>query len=297
MNSTRQVLRWSLPGLILVLNALVVHGLWIGLIERQSPWTFINEATAPALVAVLAGGLPAGFLVYQIYYHTYRPVGRLLLGLGGPPIFLRRDRGGAMIRMYRDNFDGRDELLALVEGARSNVEKFEDRAEDPRLKAHFKLWVWPETHLQSKLEPHHSGMNPRGCRTCVSIYEQRWDENWLLIQSMIDYCSRNESGRWIKAEYTSGSDLYHALGASRTAVWLGVVGTLIYDGGVRFLMGFDPTEFQKVSVLPSLGLAVFVVALTALETFVLTKCRVQLETSYERRVAAGAALVAREMYP
>lgn len=198
--------------------------------------------------------------------------------------------------MFRDRFSGNDKLLEFVEGNRlpADVEDFVASVQDPQLKKHCRLFMWPADHLKSSLDIDHPDVSPRICPKCHSIYTKRSDQNWLLIQTAIDVCSRSKA--WIKAEYTSGSDLYHGLGASRTAVWLGAGAVLAYDLVLRPLMRFDPTEFRHADALSIALVIVTAVVLAWAETFVYWKCRDQLESSYERRVAAGVAMASREIY-
>ena len=300
MDSTRQIIRWSLPGLVFVLDALVVHGLWIGIIGHRSPWDFINQATAPALVAVVAGGLPGGFLLYQLYFHSYRPVGGIPhIGRVRFPLFYRRDRGGSVLRAYREH-GGRDALVNWVDYVGSGRESLDERTADPNLKREWLIFMRPSQHLDSSIPsslPHDVVQKQWKCQECIRIYEKRFYENWTLLQSMIDYCSGPDVRRWIKTEYTSGSDLYHCLGASRTAACLAAAVAILYNAALRPLMGLG--AIPSLFTVPwqyfwlFLILAFFIFG----QLVVLWTCRDQLVRSYEDRIAVALAFVSKDLNP
>lgn len=224
MDSARQLIRWSLPGLVLVLNLLIVHGLWVSFFNHQAPWNFITQANSPALIAIVAGGLPGGYLLYQFYFHGYGPVGPWSKKW---VLFFRRDRGAFILSRYLEKYGGERSLVDWVD-AKSHPEHFETRLGHPKYKRVLHYWLRLANHVPSA-SAHPTGSDPHRCPECIRLYKDRWHQNWTLFQSVLDYCASKGNRAWIKQEYTSGSDLYHGLGASRTAVWLSALIALLYS--------------------------------------------------------------------
>ena len=295
MNSTRQIIRWSLPGLVFVLNLLIFHGLWRGFIAHTPPWAYINEATAPALVAVVAGGLPGGFLIYQIYFHSYRPVGPIGLWRVALFRFYRQDRGASILNLYFDKYKGSLSLLTALDQRDSTEADVKERIGLPELKRKFGLFARPEgrqhLHVGSDLEEHSAG-KAWWCRECADTYIKRWDGNWILLQTTIDYCASPAENRWIKDEYISGSDLYHGIGAARAAVWLAFLTSLGYDGIVRPLLASAPPDLAA-QPWNYVGVVGSTLALTGFQVFVLTRSRNQTARVYHARIAASLAMLSR----
>lgn len=290
MDSARQIIRWSLPGLVLIVNLFALHALWTFLVYRRPPWSFIDSTTTPAVVAIIAGGLPVGFLLYQLYYHNYRPVGgfRFLTGTVVVPLFFRRDRGGDMLRRFRENH-GNFEVIAWVDARIVDRNAFETQTEGVVLKRRFGFFLQPEIHLCSNS----SASAAIRCQQCIKAYSSRSENNWTLFQSLLDYCSAADERRWLKSEYTSGSDLYHGLGSARSAVLVSLYVSCGYEL-VRLttsLNGVPPSGwFVALAVLLSFG-TVF------LEYYLLSRCRDELSRNYETRTAVALAFVSRDLHP
>lgn len=61
-------------------------------------------------------------------------------------------------------------------------------------------------------------------------YDGRWQRNWAVMRSLIEVASMKDEGKPMRSEYTLLSDIYHALGACRTAVelsWVLSLGVLL----------------------------------------------------------------------
>ncbi|KQR54064.1 hypothetical protein ASF88_04305 [Leifsonia sp. Leaf336] len=291
MDSARQLIRWSLPGLVLVLNVLLVHGLWVSLIDHQRPWSFISAANAPALVAIVAGGLPGGFLLYQFYFHGYGPVGPARAARYA--LFFRRDRGASVLTRYLSKYGGERWLVDWVD-TRSSSEHFDMRLGHPEYRHVLVLWLRLTDHLPSA-QKHPAGVDPHRCPECIRLYKERWHQNWTLFQSVLDYCSANGNRSWIKQEYTSGSDLYHGLGASRTAVWLSAVAALLYSAALGPITGFERLAAMVADPANAAVFLVLICGLIGFELRILSRCRDQVSRVYEEKVAAALAVASREI--
>lgn len=293
MNSTRQIVRWSLPGLVFVLNLMVFHGLWLAAVDGVRPWQFIDEATAPAIVAVVAGGLPGGFLLYQLYSFRYLPVGNFIPVPWRTSVlrFFRADRGGNALRLYLDEFDGRHDFIEVLDEKPAQLDALKERIQDANLRG----WGWPlplnrpENHLHAAVG---SLPKPFRCDTCVETHTARVDSNWTLLQSMIDFSSGNPKYSWLKLEYTSGSDLYHGLGAARTAVFCSGAVSLIYDGLIRpWVEHRYHLTLAPGAIAPAI---VAVLAIALAESYVLSKCRNHVLSVHDRRIAGALAAMSRD---
>jgi hypothetical protein len=161
-----------------------------------------NVAALTALVATI----PVGFLVYQAYYVFYRP-----LVLNWPMVWygrwIRIDRASQILCLFQD-----DQVQALRDlfGVPLDITKPHEREESRPLK-----WLRLLTLSSDYLARHTSKTEAR------TTYSNRWYDNWDVLRAIIDISEASEATRGIKREYTHLSDIYHALGATRTAIWAG----------------------------------------------------------------------------
>ena len=163
-----------------------------------------NVAT---LVAILAA-IPIGFLVYQTYYLFYRPK-VFLWPLPWHGRWVRLDRGSQVLSNFED---GQIEVLRELFGAPLDVSKpySRDRAWLVRRVGMLKLDAGYISRFESR-------------RAAQDAYRDRWYDNWDVLRAVVDISEAREATRGIKREYVNLSDLYHALGATRTALmggWL-----------------------------------------------------------------------------
>lgn len=113
MDSARQALRWSIPGLIFVLELVTFAAVW-QLTSGGNPTDMIDGIKPATALATILAGIPIGFLLYQLYYRNYRPYGHSVLLFLRYPLeirhglrharpywsFVRRDRGADILRRY-----------------------------------------------------------------------------------------------------------------------------------------------------------------------------------------------------
>jgi hypothetical protein len=205
MNPARQVVRWSIPGWLYFLLMLVLQAETM-LIEGQ-PFSIpflgaVSEGVSGGMIALLvAGGVPLGFILYQVYYSWY---GSVL-----PFHLVNRDRGA-------------DVLLALPEGTRSELSKSVRGSIDLEMmyeKVPVPILRYPLRRLKKQYR------NKAG-RT---RYEKNLQRNWDLVRFHLHtICSR--SGSWeLKEEVTSLCDIYHGIGASRATVFLACISHSLYN--------------------------------------------------------------------
>lgn len=197
MDSARQVIRWSMPGWVFlfwlgvfqIIQNVCVFGSFAAAMEHSA----LTQLSAGSAAVMIGSGVPLGFLIYQLYYHVYD---RWM-----PFSFAPQDRGGeilrglpgdvqARLRAYEPELSSNDmsettniRLLSYVLGPRV-----------PRLKAEFRNRQGKDDYRRNRLV------------------------NFEVIRFYLHViCAEIESDNF-RQEYTSLSDIYHAIGASRTAL-------------------------------------------------------------------------------
>lgn len=312
MDNARQVVRWSIPGFVLALE-LAVFAATLRLTEGRDPLKVIEAAGTTAAVISLLAGVPLGFLLYQLYFRNYRPFGYSLLlvvrqlcvlprdvvryvrregcwkGVRQHAVqsctFVRVDRGAAILQEYLER-GGREDLVAHVwprvdlsgHDLRMSIERITDYA--PAFAK-----VLPRSFKVLKLVPGpHAGCVPMVCAACRTRHEERFRRNWSIVMALLDFTSGFQNAGVIKNEYTSGSDIYHALGAARTAI----VGAWYVSLGYLFLVAG-----QAISILEVILGALSISMLAFVQYKVLSSARKQAYLNLVARVAAGLAWFSR----
>jgi hypothetical protein len=276
MDSARQVIRWSIPGLLFFTN-LLIFGMLIRIIglhrTAEDVLDSYNQGGA-VVAAVIASGIPLGFVLYQVYYSTYGP-----FTTGG---FTRVDRGGwffaglsehersAVLHLLGLHGDGRTIQTHRVTFAKSSG----------RLSLHRLI----ETSRDLERAQQANGKEPAGTpfklgapSTCErSEYEQRFYFNLRCSQSLIHEICRTEPSNRVGAEYQTHSDLYHGLGAARTAVFAaGLVQVIII--ATQLLLPGDRLDgrayWEHHNEWWVLGTTIVMLSVLAAECMVLHKTR------------------------
>jgi hypothetical protein len=230
MDSARQALRWSIPGLIFVLELFAFAAVW-QLAGGKNPLSVLDDISSTTALATLLAGIPIGFLLYQLYYRNYRPYGRSVLLLLRS--FVRRDRGAEILRRYYylgghpgfvQRVWGRDDApLTRDDEQIREVTKRRDLLRNGRTFS-FKVLT-----LKAKLHDKRcTAAEPAACRDCRKVYAERFRWNWAIVMAMIDFAGSRTDGATIKHEYAASSDIYHALGAARTAIASAAIGSVVF---------------------------------------------------------------------
>lgn len=286
MDSSRQVLRWSIPGFGFVTSILIFYIARVKIVHQTNPWESIGRITMPGVTAFIFGAIPIGFIIYQFYYASYRSQDRFL----GFTLFLRADRGSIALTEY-----------LRLGGKFSTLERVDMAARGDELKRRIETsrdHVVPRGFLRIlQLDGHICGSNSntgwRHCAPCSKKYESDFVQNWRLFQTLLDLTSAHREFEDIKAEYTCGSDLYHALGASRRAVSLAALLTLGLEALSRLPWtspALSLTGFERSVPLWD----ILVVSAWALLWGALTRCRRSTDANFQRRVPAFLALISTE---
>ena len=211
MDAARQVLRFSIPGSVyLLLTAGLILG---GRILQHDTLAEVSVAlreNATALLAILTA-IPLGFILYQVYYTTFRPF-RLLGPVWGRR-WVRLDRGS---RVLRELTLEQRELCEMVLDIRLEC----SRAYNP-----------PEGRVARLLRVRRLSQEfvdeRSSLKAANEAYRERWYRNWDVVRALVEIYGARESGVGLKSEYTTISDVYHALGACRAAVWLAWISAAI----------------------------------------------------------------------
>jgi hypothetical protein len=231
MDAARQVLRFSIPGSLLILWA--AGGVMLILLvmgDSLEDTTAALRVNVAPVVAVLAS-IPVGFLVYQLYYVFYRPI-MLLWPHRWHGRWVRLDRGAQVLNELQPT-----QIQALRDLLDTDLEVSE---------AHDKDEAWPHRWL-GLLKLSDEYVSRHGDRpSAAEVYRSRWYDNWDVLRAIIDISDATEATRGIKREYVALSDLYHALGATRTALtaaWVfagvstGIAAVQQGDGGLHWAIG------------------------------------------------------------
>jgi hypothetical protein len=251
LDTARQILRYSIPGSVLILAVLLAQS------TLRTFWGAPVAATlqmggAGSIVAVLASSIPIGFLLYQIYYSGYQPIRRF----GRVPTL---DRGAVVLKelscrqrrylseRYGVSLDPRPATEPQPSGGTRTVRVLIAQVMSKLGLEPLQLVDWRERPCPS------SGQEDCHClaarsdlgirmgessraeevndasRELDEAYAERWHRNWNVIMSLLTDGEYSE----IKHEYTSLSDIYHALGAARTALVTAIIAILGYNA-VRY---------------------------------------------------------------
>jgi hypothetical protein len=208
MDTARQVLRFSIPGSITLL--LVTGFLVLGRLLQHDSWDGIAAAlrdNVSAAVAIFAA-IPLGFVIYQIYYSTYRAfVWPWPWPWASDEHWVRIDRGAQILSRLPADQLGRIEETFGVKLHFDGILKRSDSWVGSRAHAYELRSEFIEAAKNEHVNPH-------------DRYRRRWQLNWNVVRALVEISDSGEIGGAIKSEYTILSDLYHALGACRTGVQL-----------------------------------------------------------------------------
>ena len=195
MDTSRQVIRWTIPGTVFVLVAFGVRGVTCRLMECGS------VDLEPAMVALLVGSvLPLGFALYQLYFFGYHRAQWWRMPL---------DRGQRVLCHLRANVP--DGFSAMLDRCGWDAENLQPA---PTRQRSFPL-----------IGTVHYLPEDQRSREAVRRYRRRGVSNMAALNTIIDAIAdgASPSRERIREEYVTLSDVYHAQGASRSAtLWASV---------------------------------------------------------------------------
>lgn len=156
----------------------------------------MTEHVSPAIA--IFGAIPVGWLCYQLYYFLYRP-----LILGG--WLLRRDRGAEVLEQLTAEQMRHISTIFPTDGLRNRVER-------PYIEVGKVLRVLTPEPLKTRF-----GRQPN---TDLAAFAHQWRINWEVVRALIELVA-SRGGQELKTEFTELSDVYHGVGAARTAIYSG----------------------------------------------------------------------------
>ena len=210
MDAGRQILRYSIPGAVLLLHAVLLH--FVFRTFQGAPPSETSGAVSASIgpiVAVLAT-IPVGFIVYQLYYFNYAPTVKLVPRRWKSHL-VRRDRGAEVLAQLPS---AQLHELREVFGAELDIEEVHEEVPKASLLRHPAHSLFYRLHLLQLSDDWNEDLeeSEREKRFCT-----RWYENWDVMRALVDVAGADANTQ-LKQEYTTLSDLYHAIGASRAAV-------------------------------------------------------------------------------
>jgi hypothetical protein len=246
MDAARQVVRFSIPGSVLVLFGLLLYIIMRACQGVPGDQTLerLTENVAP-LAGVLAT-IPIGFVIYQLYYATYGPIIRLLPWRWDGRL-VRLDRGSQVLRQLPKR---QQRALGDIFGRSLDLSKPYARV-PPSGRWHLVRRLQRQLRLLRLTDEWEQRYPDLGRRE--KAYAKRWHENWDVLRSALDIAGSRPETAAFKHEYTTLSDLYHALGAAKTAAsvafWGVVVLNVIHPGRIADNLLGSIGGFVAISVL------------------------------------------------
>lgn len=223
MDTARQVVRWSIPGSVLMVIAATFY-LSPVLVSDYLGWQINSGDLTPAEVALLTLlTIPVGFLVYQSYYSGYGAV--WLRGI------VNSDRGAVVLEKLPPR---------VMRGFRARCMPNDSPSPPEVTELEVPYWALPgflitgraprksrkgaTAHFLQLALWHKRAVNRGEYRKAAGAYQTCLLDNWQMVRMLVTIQEGGSLGRSLAAEYTTLSDIYHALGAVRAAVFVG--GTL-----------------------------------------------------------------------
>ncbi len=239
LDAARQVIRWSIPGWIFLFTFAFFQFVTAVICEFAPRVLFVSSTASlitPAIAALIfASSIPLGFIVYQIYYAMY---GNFL-----PFGFVNRDRGAEILESLHKPVC---EKLQRMCGSDIDLEKMYYEVDSP-------FFGNPLRRLEKQYR------NKKGKQR----YREKLKTNMEIVKFALNKMSGEKESSEFKNDYTSCSDIYHAIGASRTALLIGLAVYFPYN----FLIHTEDfvVKFYQMSAAISLVLALSYLLLRVLE--------------------------------
>jgi hypothetical protein len=225
--------------LVLVALAVAMLSRWVQRPAWSSARLLKVDSAVVALFALAT--IPLGYLIYQLYYSREGRVRRF------PPGIMPVDRGHFILYSLRPDLratallrmaapDGAGQLftnhaidaplLQEPAGSRQRTwpsEKFPivhynalDVTEPPP--AHWSRWLTP----LHRSHPHHVARRKRR-----ADFYTAGQQHIVIVRTLLAMVATDDQGKALAAEYTSLSDIYHGLGATRTSLVLGLLSGVV----------------------------------------------------------------------
>jgi hypothetical protein len=237
LDTARQFLRWSIPGSTLLVVLALVQGINVTVSRYFDLATHESVALTSAVVALATvSTVPIGFVIYQIYYRAEFKASRCGICV--------RDRGWEVLD-YLEHDDVR-ECIPGVAKFLPGGNIFD--ASRPTEEVHVLYIFLPLYRLGKRVRSESTHLTPTFWRKKVLIpagweslstpesrkktradYSQASKVRWRLVRSLIMLVGTDDRGKSLANEYTSLSDIYHMLGACRSAIAIGAIATPVFS--------------------------------------------------------------------
>lgn len=223
MDTARQFLRYSIPGSIFLLTLISLQ-VALDLATGASVSDATKNVSSAFVIAVLAAGIPVGFILYQLYYGAYRP----FAWSRWPRPMPRKDRGAEVLRALTCR--QRYTLFKAIGQPFDHREAFQPRTGRLLSIRPLRLLTdWEDTFCPDQ---------PCMCRDIYPRYpvtgsptnfRLRWRRNWDVVMTIADMRGNDSRYIAVKREYTSLSDIYHALGVCRVSIGVAFLAWVTYN--------------------------------------------------------------------
>jgi hypothetical protein len=195
----------------------------------------IKNSLSP--VTAVALSVPVGFMCYQLYYWGYSPL--RLLG------FVSANRGWEILECLSasqktlvcvamadfvktaDRPLSQEQRTLLVSNGYG--EALDDPLKQPKARLNQRMLLFRRLRWL-ELEPPPGGWKDPALKKAVEdLYHHRWWAHRHIASILLDISTMGNGTADVKAQWTGASDIYHALGSTRTAVVFGTVGGIAAD--------------------------------------------------------------------
>jgi hypothetical protein len=191
MNSARQVLRWGIPGwllIIFILMFLTIRSTWDGSI----PLLYAEVTKLQRILVATGLAIPCGFLIFQLYWRIH--------WWDFPSNIVHRDKGYEVLKDADIDFKFLVGISLDTTSTKAN-----------RRKIIFPFFVL--YYLEDK----------------PPDIVQRYQRNWYLADFAWYDTIRRHKLEFLEQRATFLGDVYHSLGAARTSLLIATSGYFMYD--------------------------------------------------------------------
>lgn len=197
IDSSRQVIRWSIPGwvLVLLLSFLrLIENIWMyGSIGAAMQYSIFSRLGPGAVALVVLSGVPIGFLLTQFYYAIYWNWLPLRVA--------KTDRGGQALKKISQPAYG---MIIKYHPVKDTTSMYAPVPKTAYYLIRNILFGFDHRRVNSRRE--------------TREYRDARKINFEAVRFYLTLVSTHEGLSQFKEEYTNLSDIYHCIGASLTAV-------------------------------------------------------------------------------
>ncbi len=210
MDTSRQLIRWSIPGAVLIM-VLVLDEFMLALITKREVAGAVvgHQLDSGIAVLLIALGVPLGFLMNQIYYLLWDG-----MATWSPWFPVPLDRGRNVLTRLDP------EHLAVVDKRGLTV----DLSERAIFNSDKRIW---------KVGPRGRFELVENTREGRRAYRLARRTNWRAVRWLMLYAVDKDDSEILRGEYGGRAETYHALGGSRYAVLTATLVAFTYNAAVH----------------------------------------------------------------